>query len=249
MIVDRISELNRLYRDLAPGDIVRGIVPSRHLKETMLVDLLERGIVCYPSALSQILSQSKSAQAHLLAEWMPSHTTVIQRRTDLMAAISRYNRAGIKQVVTKEDGKHCGYGVRRWDNIEALYNGLAFAKDAFPFVLQPFVENRLDLRVIIAGDYVEAYARHNPDNFRMNIAAGGTSRPYDVEDNQLAICRAVMSRGKFPYAHIDLQIGKDDVCFLAEIALNGGIRSARISARELAQRKKAVIDQLVKAAD
>jgi len=64
-------------------------------------------------------------------------------------------------VVTKQEGMHCGHGIRRWDSAEVLYNTVAFTDSAYPFVLQPFLPDITDVRVIVVGDYVEAYLREN----------------------------------------------------------------------------------------
>ena len=101
---------------------------------------------------------------------------------------------------------HCGHGIRRWDGIETLYNMVAFDKSAFPFVLQPYRQRFTDMRVIVVGTYVEAYIRQNNDNFRMNLAAGGTSRPHTPDNEQLTFCRDVIRRARFPYAHLDLLV-------------------------------------------
>jgi len=53
-----------------------------------------------------------------------------------------------------------------------------------------------------------------------------------------------MEQGKFPYAHMDLQITDNGEYFLLEIALNGGIKGARISRKELDQKKHEVIENL-----
>jgi ribosomal protein S6--L-glutamate ligase len=53
-----------------------------------------------------------------------------------------------------------------------------------------------------------------------------------------------MQRGKFPYAHLDLMVFENDACYLSEIALNGGIKGARISREELDQKKMAVLEKL-----
>ncbi|MBW1896755.1 MAG: hypothetical protein JRI47_06825, partial [Deltaproteobacteria bacterium] len=108
-----------------------------------------------------------------------------------------YNEHAIGAVVTKEDHLQCGFGVHRWDNVEAVYNRASFQDTAYPFVLQPFVENYTDIRAIIAGDYHEAYTRENKNNFRMNLTVGGTSRPYDLTEEQLALCHRVMERRIF----------------------------------------------------
>ncbi|MBT8490530.1 MAG: hypothetical protein KJN62_05740, partial [Deltaproteobacteria bacterium] len=53
-----------------------------------------------------------------------------------------------------------------------------------------------------------------------------------------------MEQGKFPYAHMDLLITDNGEYYLSEIALNGGIKGARISRKELDQKKQSVIENL-----
>ena len=163
-----------------------------------------------------------------------------------MDAIGLYSREGNGPVVTKEDQMHCGHGIRKWDSIETLYSFISMSESSYPFILQPFVKQFTDLRVIIAGDYIEAYARDNPDNFRMNLAAGGSSRPVDLSSDKEKFCRAVMERGKFPYAHIDIMVASNGKYYLSEIALNGGIKGARIGRTELEQRKQEITDRMVR---
>jgi ribosomal protein S6--L-glutamate ligase len=249
VIVKNNTELTREYQQLCAGDIVSARVVSKHLKQTLLIDLLERGVHCCPSPLSQVLNGSKTAQGLILKDWMVSGTQVIQRRSDLMQAVQSYHRKGVQRVVTKADKMHCGYGIRLWEDIEMLYSFIAFSGDAYPFLLQPFLENIIDVRVIVVGEYIEAYTRQNSDNFRKNISTGGCALPYDLNREHVDLCRTIMHRGKFPFAHIDLQILSDGTCYLSEIALNGGIQGARISRMELDQRKQAMIDALIEKLD
>jgi ribosomal protein S6--L-glutamate ligase len=245
MIIRGNRELKLRYDQLQSGDVYVGSLSSKHLKQTMLVDLLERGVTCLPSALAQILNGSKIAQTFTLNRWMLPHTTVIYRRKDLMDAISIYAKQAIGPVITKQDHMHCGHGVRRWDNIEILYNYLALSKSSYPFVLQPYVENFTDVRVIIIGEHIESYVRQNPYNFRSNIAAGGSSRPFTLGADGKDICHEVMTRGKFPYAHIDLLAMDRGAYYLSEITLNGGTSGAKSSRRKLDQKKQQVLEDLV----
>jgi glutathione synthase/RimK-type ligase-like ATP-grasp enzyme len=239
------KELMARYDDLEKGDIFAGKLDTGGLKSLLLVDLLERGVNCVPSPLSQIISGSKVVQALLLNKWMFPNTLVISRRKNLIDAVCLYNRLGIETVVTKEDRMHCGFGIRKWDSVETLYSFLSMSESSFPFVMQPFIEDITDIRVVVAGDYIEAYTRHNPDNFRMNMAAGGVSRPFAIDGEKENFCRAVMARGKFPYAHIDILIAPDGKYYLSEIALNGGIKGAAIGRDELDKKKQDVTDRLV----
>ncbi len=234
------------YDELGRGDIFAGKPAAGGLNRFLLIDLLERGILCIPSPLSQIISGSKVVQALLLNRWMLPNTLVISRRKNLMDAVGLFNSMGTAHVVTKEDRMHCGFGIRKWDSVETLYSFISMSESSYPFILQPYVEHFADLRVIVAGDYVEAYARHNPDNFRMNMAAGGSSRPFDLDADQESFCRAAMERGKFPYAHIDIMVASDGKYYLSEIALNGGIKGARIERAELESRKQEITDRLIR---
>ena len=244
MIIRSSRELKALFHDLGPGDIFIGMLAYKHLKQSVLIDLLERGVTCLPSPLSQNLNRSKIAQALIFKDWMAPHTSVITRRMDLIDTINQYNKHGITAVVTKEDHLHCGHGIRRWQNIETLYSFMALSESSYPFLVQPFLDDLTDVRVIIAGEYTEAYVRYNPDNFRMNISSGGKSYPYDLNKEQVDFCLMAMERGKFPYAHLDLQIMENGKNYLSEIALNGGIKGARISRKELDQKKQEILEKL-----
>ena len=236
--------MEKHYDRLVPGDVFIGKILAGCLRHAVLIDLLERGVHCIPAPLSQSMHCSKAAQAIALSNWMLPYTLVIRRRTDLIAAINEYGKHNIGPVVTKEDRMHCGHGVRRWENVEALYNIVALEKSSFPFVLQPFQDQFTDVRVIIIGSYVEAYVRSNPHNFRMNISSGGRSDPYKLDKDKELFCRKVMERGKFPYAHLDLQILGDGTCYLSEIALDGGIKGAKIDRTMLDHKKKEMLEEL-----
>jgi len=244
MIIRSSQELKERYQDLCSGDVFLGILAYKHIKQSILIDLMERGVSCFPSPLSQVLNHSKVTQAVVLNNWMLPHTFVIARRTDLIAAINIYNRLKITPVVTKEDHLHCGHGVRKWDTIETLYNFMALSETPYPFVIQPFLDNFVDVRVIIAGEYIEAYVRHNPDNFRMNISMGGKNYPFEMNTELLNFCKTVMERGKFPYAHLDIQVTDDGTYYLSEIALNGGTKGSKIPGKELNQMKSDVLERL-----
>ncbi len=244
MIVRGHQELIRRYEELKPGDIFIGLVGDKILRQSLLIDCLQRGIRCYPSALAQTLHHFKTAQARILGRWMLPLTCVISRRSDLLAAAGDYAKAGIGSVVTKQDHMHCGHGVRKWESVETLYNLAGFSEDAFPLVMQPFLASFADVRVVIAGDYREAYERSNPYSFRKNLAAGGKSSPHELTPEQTSFCREVMARGGFAYAHIDLHLTEAGRVYLSEITLNGGLKGAKISRDELDRKKQSILESL-----
>ena len=246
MIVRTNRELKASYNELTAGDVFIGNLSLKYLKQPLLIDMLERGIRCLPSPLAQILNSSKVAQAFILHDWMLPNTQAISRRTDLVDAVNMFGKIGIGPVVTKQDGMHCGHGVRRWETVETLYSFMALAESSYPFVLQPFREGFTDVRVIIVGDYVESYTRSNLYNFRVNLSFGGTGSPYKLDQKKEAFCRSAMQRGRFPFAHLDLMIFENGECYLSEITLTGGIKGARIGRQELEQKKKALLEKLAR---
>ncbi|MBU1711506.1 MAG: hypothetical protein KKD47_00205 [Proteobacteria bacterium] len=246
MIITSTKELMARYNEVGQGDIFAGKLGTGELKSFLLIDLLERGVCCVPSPLSQIISGSKVVQALLLNKWMLPNTLVISRKKNLIDAIGEYNRLGIESVITKEDRMHCGFGIRKWDSVETVYSFMSMSQSSYPFILQPFMENVTDIRVVVAGDYIEAYTRHNPYNFRMNLAAGGSSRPFVLDEEKDKFCRAVMDRGRFPFAHIDILIDSDGKYYLSEIALDGGIKGADIGRIELDKKKQEVVEGIIK---
>jgi ribosomal protein S6--L-glutamate ligase len=225
------------HDEFGPGDIVLGEVSSACQNAIVLIDLLQRGVVCIPSPLAQLLSRSKVAQVDILGQFMQPFTVAVKRRRDLLKAINAYASADIGPVVTKEEHMHCGHGVRRWDHIETVYSFRGLEKASYPFVLQPLVENFTDVRVIMVGDYLESYIRCNPNNFRGNLSGGGTCSPYELTRNQVEFCRKILDRAQFPYAHLDLQIMPEGQCHIFEIALNGGIKGSRLVRSDLEKRK------------
>ena len=238
MIITRYSDLIRDYHRLAPGDVFIGQLPASHLRSTLLIDLAARGVRLVPSATAQMINASKVATAWLLQSFMPLHTHVIQRRNDLLTALQSLAQNHIEVLVTKADHLHCGQGVCRWDSPDALYSCISMQGEVYPFVLQPFMESFTDLRVVMVGDYCEAYSRSNTHGFRKNLAAGGVSQPHTLSAEERDLCREVMRRAGMPFAHIDLMLTDGGGLYLSEIRLNGGIHGARIDRMALDEMKR-----------
>ena len=224
------------YHQLKAGDQVLTRIRLAPGEEYLLLDLEARGVRLFPAGLAQALARSKVMQAALLGPFMLPHTLAIHDLHALHRAVTGYHAAGIGQVVTKLDRANAGMGVLLWTGVEEVLNQATLGTLVPPFVLQPFVPDGRDLRVIILGDYLEAYLRHNPAGFRHNLHCGGASEARPLSAAQEDFCRRVMARGRFSYAHLDLFLLPDDTFYLGEINLRGGLRGARISAPEYRRR-------------
>ena len=232
LVIRDNSTLRSQYDSLQAGDIFVGRLCLKPTEEAVLLDLTERGIRLIPSGLSQLASRSKTLQAKLFTRFMLPHTRAIHGLHDLIGTIADYQEHSITRVVTKHDRRNAGMGIHLWNSVEDVFTQASFGNIPLPFVIQPFMADSCDIRVVVLGDYTEAYQRHNPNNFRNNLHHGGRSEPCQLSDKQLEICKEVMKRGRFPYAHLDILVtGKGD-SFLGEINLRGGIRGAQITPQE-----------------
>ncbi len=245
LIIRDNQTLRRRFNELGAVDTVVGRVSIRPGEDGILLDLLERRVRLIPSALSQAISRRKTMQVRAFGPWMPPLTTAVYDIHQLLEALDLFpDRA----VVTKQDGKNAGLGVQLWQSIEEVYSLATLGSLPFPFVLQPFYKGARDIRVIIIGDYLEAYERHNEANFRHNLHCGATSSPCELSAEQQKICHQVMVRGKFPYAHLDLMVsGKNN--YLIEINLRGGIRGAQLSAAHYKEMTGAVHEEMLSTAE
>ena len=228
------------YKDLTKGDIVLGRIRLRPGEECLLLDLCRRGIVGIPSLVSQLCSRSKTMQARLYEWAMIPGTAVVYTIHDLLDTVNRYSGEGVEEVVVKLEGRNAGLGIFRYQSIEDVYTQSALGQIPYPYVVQPFVENCRDLRIIVLDKYWEAYERYNPGNFRNNLHCGGKARAVELTPEQQELCTRIMNQADFYYAHLDLMVTEAGASYLGEINLRGGLRGARISPEDYRQRIKAI---------
>ncbi len=215
--------------NLNAGDIIIGRIRLRIGEEALLLDLVERNICIIPSARSQLCSRSKVFQARLLKPFMIPNTRAIFNRHDMMAATTDYTRKNKKTVICKLDRANGGQGIFKFPSVEDVFNQATLGTLEFPFILQPFLDDCFDVRVVYLGDTIEAYKRYNPYNFRHNLHCGGNCTPYALNKEQLNLCAKIMKRADFPYAHIDLLITPTNQTWLTEINLRGGLKGAELT--------------------
>ncbi|HIJ79015.1 MAG: hypothetical protein OEY01_08355 [Desulfobulbaceae bacterium] len=244
VVIDNAT-LRSLYSELVAGDLVVGRLRLLPSEEHLLLDLRERGVELFPPALSQLASRSKTLQVSLYARQMLPLTWAVHDIHGLQQAMAEYHQHKIGRVVTKLDRKNGGLGIHLWSSVEEVFNQASLGVLPYPFVLQPFCPESRDIRVVVLGDYVEAYFRENATGFRNNLHFGGQSKACDLTAQQWSLCQEVMARGRFPYAHIDLLVLPDKRCYLGEINLRGGIRGANITPADYRARQQAIHAEVI----
>jgi len=234
------------FDDLKAKDIIVGRIRLRPGEENLLLDLVSRGIYLIPSASSQICSRSKVFQTRLLHNFMIPGTRAIYDRHDMMAAVTQYTRENQKTIICKLDRANGGQGILKFASSEEVLNQSVLGGLKFPFVLQPFLEKCIDVRVVILGKTIEAYKRYNPDNFRHNLHCGGVSAPFKLNHEQVTLCQKIMQRADFPYAYIDLLITPATETWLSEINLRGGLKGAKLNQKDYLELTTKIHQDLLK---
>jgi len=227
-LVTSNEQFRQQYEHLQAGDVIVGRLRLRKGEEHLLIDLLTRGIHLIPSATAQLCSRSKVAQARLLGTYMVPGTRTIYDRHDLKEMISYCGRQGYGKLVCKLDQGNAGQGILLFHSIEDVLIQTTLGQLAYPFVLQPLLQQVRDVRVVVLAHTVIAYQRHNPWNFRHNLSRGGQCRPWSLSTEQRSLCQNIMQRAHFPYAFIDLLVDRGEQTYLSEINLRGGLRGAPI---------------------
>jgi glutathione synthase/RimK-type ligase-like ATP-grasp enzyme len=239
-VVRSRTELLRHYAELAAGDLILGPVAVKPSEEIILLDLHDRGVVFFPPLLAQVVVRTKSAQAQVLCDYMLPGTFVAHDLPDLAAHLSEASLAG--PVVSKRDRSHLGLGVSLWPSLEALHSLAVIQALPFPLVVQPFLAEARDFRVVVVGEYTEVYERLNPEGFRKNLFHGGTFHPVEVTPELLTFCRRAMARGKFPYAVLDVLISPEGEPFLSEINFHAGLKGSQLGQAEYRRRVAALLE-------
>jgi|UniRef100_A0A7V6A2W4 glutathione synthase/RimK-type ligase-like ATP-grasp enzyme len=239
-VVRSLTELRRSSEELLAGDLVLGPLAVKPGEEIILLDLHERGVGFFPPLLAQAVVRTKSAQARILSGYMLPGTFVAHDLADLAAHLGDARLWGA--VVSKRDRAHLGLGVSLWPSLEALHSLAVVQPCPFPLVVQPFLAEARDLRVVVVGDYTEAYERLNPKGFRKNLFQGGTFAPVEAGPELLSFCRRAMARGKFPYAVLDVLISPQGEMFLSEINFNAGLKGSQLGQAEYRRRVEALLE-------
>jgi ribosomal protein S6--L-glutamate ligase len=239
-IVRSLTELRRRHLELAEGDLILGPLAVKPGEEVILLDLHDRGVVFFPPLLAQAVARTKSAQAQVLKDYMLPGTFVAHALPDLAAHLGDARLSG--PVVSKRDRAHLGLGVSLWPSLEALHSLAVLQPLPFPLVVQPFLAEARDFRVVVVGEYIEAYERLNPQGFRKNLFQGGTFHPVEVGPELLSFCRGAMARGKFPYAVLDVLMSHRGEAFLSEINFHAGLKGSQLGQAEFRRRVNAFLE-------
>ncbi len=129
-------------------------------------------------------------------------------------------------LIAKHSYGSMGAGVFLISNHEEL---VSFMKEngGIPTLFQEFIKSSkgVDYRVIvIGGKAIGAMKRMNPNDFRSNIALGGTAEVAKLNDRYLKTAEKAASILNLDYCGVDLLIGPNDEPVLCEVNSNAFIK-------------------------
>lgn len=125
-------------------------------------------------------------------------------------------------IVIKTAGT--GKGVYMWklNNFEEATKTLdevsLSGKKARKMVIQNFVEYKIDLRILVFGDYVFAMRRiPPPGDFRANFSLGGSVEVYTPNEELKSLAKRATEVIDLKIAGVDVLLDKDDTPYVLEV--------------------------------
>lgn len=134
-------------------------------------------------------------------------------------------------VIVKESYGSMGKGVYKADTEEELFAVMNTLK-LKPHLFQKYLgkEKGEDTRVIvIGGKAVCAMKRKNSEDFRSNVARGGSCTPLSLEGEYIALAERVAKVLALDYCGVDILTGDDDKPYICEVNSNAFFEGIEIA--------------------
>lgn len=191
------------------------------------------------------LNKSRCLQVDALGQFMLPHTRSIRNSQQMLQAMQVFNENNISDFVSKVDESGTT-PTCRWSD-KSMFQVLQ-SHIATPIVIQPFLEDYMDLSVFICGDYTEVRERVNDKSWNRSEYAGGRTWPVSLSQSTDEFCREVMSVAKFPFAFLDIFVKRVPFAdtpryYLNKISLTG---KTSLAPEEETQMKLSHISKLSK---
>jgi RimK family alpha-L-glutamate ligase len=210
--------------------IVRTMPPGSLEQVIFRMDVLHRlqnlGIVVLnpPSAVEACVDKYLTT-ARLAAAGLPVPRTIVCQRAEV--ALDAFARLGGDVVVKPIFGSE-GRGMMRVADPELAWRTFrTLERQQAVLYLQEFVRHPgWDLRAfVLGGRILTAMRRRAKDDWRTNVAQGGTGEPTELTGAQRELALKAAGVLNVPVAGIDLLPGPDGACFVLEVNAVPGWRS------------------------
>ena len=181
-------------------------------------------------AVDKYLTTCRLQQAGLLTP----KTYACQRADDAMAAFAELGLDVVLKPIFGGEGR----GITRLtDEALALRAFKLLENLDAVFYIQQFIPHEgYDIRILLVGDQVAAIRRHNPLDWRTNVARGGKAEPHDPTPEQLQMAFAASEVVGTLVAGVDLLPGRDGRLYAIEVnAVPGWQALSRATSLDIAR--------------
>ncbi|MBQ6809228.1 MAG: RimK family alpha-L-glutamate ligase [Clostridia bacterium] len=180
------------------------------------------------NSIGAIEACGDKCRSYELLKELPQPKTEIYPKTffadeDFFAMYSQFiaDELGLPVVAKLADGSQ-GREVFLLETVESITD---FQRKyyAHAHLYQEFIaESRgKDIRIFVIGDEVYAsMLRYNPNDFRSNIAIGGTAEKYEINNEIKDICISATRLMGLDFAGLDILLGKDGKPYICEVNSN-----------------------------
>lgn len=182
----------------------------------------EKNVQLLPHPEQIALWASKIRQAQLFNEYVVPHTKWAINIIDLLILKQYYDNHYSGELVTKPE-RNSGFGrdVRKWKNIDEIISFFNQYPTKFePMIIQSFIDNYKDYRVIMLGEYIYTKQRKNSKKWRQNVHLGADITATTLTKKEYEFCKKILQISNLPFIYIDLMITPDHI-YLGEISLTG----------------------------
>jgi RimK family alpha-L-glutamate ligase len=122
-------------------------------------------------------------------------------------------------LIVKETDASKGKGVHLIDQVEKI--GALFESTQKPTLLvQPFIENEYDIRVLVLGGVVLGAikrSRTDENEFRNNVSLGGNSTVYQLSEKEAELALRATEALNYSFSGVDILQAKDGRQFILEV--------------------------------
>jgi ribosomal protein S6--L-glutamate ligase len=209
--------------DLAEADcvLVRAVPPGSLEQVVFRMDALARleaagtpvvnPAKAVETAVDKYLASARLQEAGLRVP----RTAVCQTVDQAMAVFAQWGGPVVLKPLFGSEGR----GLMRLDDESLAYRAFSHLVELRAVLyLQEFIPHHgYDLRLLVIGDRVLGISRHNPADWRTNIARGATARPLSPPEAIADAARTAARAVAAPLAGVDLLPGRDGQLYAIEV--------------------------------
>lgn len=218
-----IKENDLFYKDKIITEYPKVVFMRGHL--VSLIEHFEsKGVKCVNSSFTMINCRDK-----WLTHQIVFKTNALQPKTDILGIHTFEEvvlKVGLPFIIKYRHGAQ-GNNIYLINNKDD-FDSVTLEFDRFDYMIQEYINTSYgkDLRVYIIGDKVlGACMRVNEESFTSNLAQGGKSYHYELNEELNTLCLDIAKKLKGDIISVDFLFGENNKLYFCEANTNAGFAS------------------------